>query len=151
LRTYILGIDVNPEAIKLANENAQIHGVQDRIQFRVADLFDDKFFFKLTNKIDIVVSNPPYISQGEFDTLPIEVKKFEPYIALDGGKDGLSFYSQLLQISKNILKSNGIIGFEIGHDKGKQIKDLALHYGFKDIVIVDDLNGIERVIIGIKS
>ena len=151
LTTCILGIDVNPEAVKLANENAQIHGVQDRIQFRVADLFDDNFFFKLTNKIDIVVSNPPYISQGEFETLPIEVKKFEPYIALDGGKDGLSFYSRLLQISKNILKSNGIIGFEIGHDKGKQIKDLALHYGFKDIVIVDDLNGIERVIIGIKS
>ena len=151
LTTCILGIDVNPEAVKLANENAQIHGVQDRIQFRVADLFDDKFFFKLTNKIDIVVSNPPYISQQEFDTLPIEVKNLEPYIALNGGKDGLTFYRRMLKISKDILKANGIVGFEIGYNKGNQIKELAQRFGFTNVEIIKDLNGLDRVLIGRKT
>jgi release factor glutamine methyltransferase len=147
---YILGIDINEETLKIAAENAQIHGVEDRIQFKVADLFDDNFFLKLTNKIDIVVSNPPYISQEEFEHLPQEVKNHEPYIALNGGRDGLTFYDRILQISKNILRSDGIIGFEIGYDKGNEIKEIALKYGFKDVEIFKDLNEIDRVIIAKK-
>ena len=148
---FISGIDINAEAVKIATHNAQVHNVQDRIQIRLADVFDDNFFFKLTNKIDIVVSNPPYISQEEFGALPIEVKNFEPYIALDGGKDGLTFYHRILQISKIILRLNGVIGFEISYNKGEQIRELAQHIGFTDVEIIKDLNGLDRVIIGRKN
>ena len=144
---FISGIDINAEALKIATHNAQVHNVQDQIQFRLADVFDDNFFIKLTNKIDIVVSNPPYISQEEFDALPIEVKHFEPYIALDGGKDGLIFYRRMLQISKEVLKANGIVGLEISYNKGDQISELAINYGFRDVEVINDLNGCERVII----
>lgn len=148
---YILGVDIGVETIKTASENAQSHCVEDRIRFKAADVFDDNFFIKLTNKIDIVISNPPYILQEEFDTLPIEVKNFEPYIALNGGKDGLTFYRRLFQISKNILKTDGIIGFEISYNRGEKIKQLAENYSFTNVEIVKDLNGFERVIIGRKA
>ena len=148
---HILGIDINADAIKTAFKNAQIHSVEDRIRFKVADVFDDNFFLELTNKIDIIVSNPPYISQEEYEELPIEVKNFEPYIALNGGKDGFNFYHQILKISKDILKPDSIIGFEIGYNQGKLIKEIAVESDFKDVEIFKDLNGRERILIASKA
>jgi release factor glutamine methyltransferase len=148
---YILGIDINAETVKTASENAQIHNVEDRIRFKVADVFKADFLKKLTNRFDIIVSNPPYVSQEEYNTLPIEVKNFEPYIALNGGEDGLTFYRWMLQISKDILRPDGIIGFEIGYNQGKLIKEVALKLGFKDVEIFKDLNKIDRVIIAWKA
>lgn len=147
---FILGIDIQSQALKIASENANWHHVQNQIRFKPIDLFDVDLTNKLCEKFDIIVSNPPYIPQDDFNNLPPEVKNFEPYIALNGGKNGLTFYHRVLQISNHILKENGTIALEISYGKANQIKELFQSYLFKDIEVFNDLNGIERVVIARK-
>ena len=144
---FIISIDIMPEILKVASENAKKHDVLNQIQFKKVNLFDVNLPGELVENFDIIVSNPPYISQDEMNDLPIEVKSFEPQIALYGGEDELSFYHRILQISHSILKVNGIIGFEMSYGKASQLKKLVRDHGFKDIKIINDLNKIERVII----
>jgi len=105
----------------------------------------------LSCKYDMIVSNPPYISRQEFEHLPGEVKDYEPYISLNGGEDGLQFYHRVFQVSNQLLKESGIIGLEISYGKGDEITKLFQSYHFKDVEVFNDLNRIERVIIGKKS
>ena len=102
----------------------------------------------LKNSVDIIVSNPPYIPEDEIFGLQDEIKKYEPLWALDGGEDGLNYYRRIIPQSKEYLKNRGILVFEMGFDQGRKIKELMEKGNFRNINILKDLQGLDRVITG---
>ncbi|MEE8638637.1 MAG: peptide chain release factor N(5)-glutamine methyltransferase [Candidatus Margulisiibacteriota bacterium] len=138
----VIGIDSSPEAIKIAQRNAEHHQVTDRSQFIVGNLFEP-----LKEKADIIVSNPPYIRSSEIDKLQTDVKDWEPRQALDGGEDGLDYIKKLIENAPGHLESKGLLLIEIGYDQGEKAKELAENtkkYG--EIKIIKDLNGKDRIL-----
>lgn len=115
----LTAIDISNEALKISKKNAVINEVEDRITFINSDMFTNLN----EEKFDIIVSNPPYIKTEIINELEEEVKK-EPYIALDGGKDGLNFYKKIIKESYRYLKVDGYLCLEIGFDQKKDIIEL---------------------------
>ena len=135
--------DVPEEVTK---RNIIKHNLNSRAKFIKSDLLEEPI--NQLKKYDILISNPPYIREEVIETLMDDVKKYEPHTALSGGEDGLYFYKKIVDDSDKILKENGILAFEIGHDQGKDVSDLMLEKGYKNIRIVKDLAGHDRVVIG---
>ena len=98
----------------------------------------------------MIVSNPPYIRRADIKTLHTQVKDYEPYIALEGGEDGLDFYRDITRESVKYLKDKGILAFEVGHDQAKDVSEILKHNGYTNIYTKKDLQGIDRVVIGFK-
>ena len=123
---------------------------QDQILVNQARLIKEmkNYISQLNKKYDILVSNPPYIKDEVIETLMDDVKKYEPHTALSGGEDGLYFYKKIIDDSNKILKDNGVLAFEIGHDQGKEVSDLMVEKGYKNIRVIKDLAGHDRVVIG---
>lgn len=117
----IVALDVSPDAIAVAKQNAAGNAVQDRIEFRCGDGFGT---LNGGEKFDLIVSNPPYIASEEIATLEAEVREFDPRGALDGGADGLDFYRRLAAEAGAFLKSNGKIIIEFGEGQAKDIGDI---------------------------
>ncbi len=117
--------DISEDALKLSEKNARDFGVSERIRFHKADMTKDS----IGGVYDIIVSNPPYIKRHDMETLSPEVKK-EPYIALDGGIDGMDFYRAIVKNYKGNLKDDGIFVFEIGYDEEAEICALSNENGF---------------------
>ncbi len=138
----ILATDISLQALSIAKENTNRHQESQRISLLRADLLDS---FK-NDVFDIVVSNPPYISEGEFAQLEPDVKGFEPGSALLAEEDGLYFIRRIISDSKRILKQGGWCLLEIGHGQEKRVKALFEEYGFTEISSTKDLNKIERVV-----
>ena len=95
----------------MARENAQ--NLNADVNFIESDLFEN-----INEKFDVIVSNPPYIESEVIPTLMEQVKDYEPMLALDGGKDGLDFYRNIINQAKNYINPNGCIVFEIGYNQG---------------------------------
>ncbi len=142
----VIAVDISPEALKVAQENAELHQVQERIKFAVGSFLEPIKKAGLT--VDGIVSNPPYISQQELKALQPEVR-YEPRLALDGGTDGLSAYRQIIQ-QIDVLKPQGFLAFEIGATQGEQVAAL-MKKDFEQIRILPDLAGIDRVVFGVKA
>ncbi|WP_028991763.1 peptide chain release factor N(5)-glutamine methyltransferase [Thermoanaerobacter thermocopriae] len=139
----VYAVDISKKAIEIAKHNAKKQGVLDRIFFIESDLFCN---LPPNLKFDFIVSNPPYIKKREIELLQEEVKK-EPIVALDGGEDGLFFYKKIIREAPFYIKSGGKIGFEIGYSQKEEVTTLLEESGFKDVEIIKDLAGIDRVII----
>ncbi|MCK5554067.1 MAG: peptide chain release factor N(5)-glutamine methyltransferase [Deltaproteobacteria bacterium] len=142
---FILAEDVSWEAIVLAKENAEIHGVSGNIRFLVGDLFsalkEAKFPF------DLIVSNPPYIPSSNIGTLPREIAEFEPRIALDGGPDGLQFIRKIVMGVRAFLKDGGWLILELGQRQGDAIAEMIRDAGFfESPSIAKDHSGADRVV-----
>ena len=135
------GYDISKQAINVAKENAKLNGVN--VTFEKSDLFD-----MVTETFDVIVSNPPYISTDVIAGLMPEVAVYEPFGALDGKEDGLHFYRRIVNECKAYLKPEGLLLFEIGHDQGGSVPALMEEAGFKDVRVVKDLAGNDRVVIG---
>ena len=138
-----VGIDISVEALRIARENATKLSVS--ADFREGDLFtpideDEKF--------DLIVSNPPYIATAVIETLDTEVKDHEPRLALDGSEDGLIFYQRIIRDAADYMKKDAYLIFEIGYDQGEAVSNLLNRYGFTNIFIKKDLNGLDRVVGG---
>lgn len=101
------------------------------------------------NSIDIIVSNPPYVKSGDISQLQREVQ-FEPKEALDGGADGLDFYTYIAKEWKKYLKPNGILLFEIGDEQADDVSRLLKENNYKNITIKNDMYGNPRIAIAIK-
>ena len=133
--------DISRHAINVAKENAKLNQVA--VSFETGDLFDH-----IKGKYDIIVSNPPYIRTEEIAKLMPEVKNFEPFNALDGKEDGLFFYRKIVEQADNYLNPGGHLLFEIGHDQGQEVSELMVQAGFKDVRVIKDLAGKDRVVTG---
>lgn len=143
-RCKIIASDISEKAIALAEENAGLHGVADRIEFIRADLFNLPKKYK--GCFNLIVSNPPYIADERLGGLPVEVKK-EPHQALNGGRDGISFYSRIIEDSPPFLKKDGIIALELADGISEKAEELfKRRKQFCSIAVFKDLNGIIRVI-----
>jgi release factor glutamine methyltransferase len=136
--------DISDKAIEVATGNRDRLGFSDRAEIVKTDLFpqdDDK-------KFDMIVSNPPYIRTDVIATLPPEVGKGEPYIALDGGQDGLIFYRRIIENAPKWLYTSGWLMMEIGYDQGDAVAGLMKDGGFHEVEVIKDLGGNDRVVRG---
>ena len=115
----ITAIDISNDALKIAKKNAISNNVQNQITFISSDMFTNIG----EEKFDIIVSNPPYIKTNIIKNLDIQVQS-EPYIALDGGKDGLDFYKKIINESYQYLKYSGYLCLEIGFDQKIDVIEL---------------------------
>jgi len=143
----IFASDVSDKAIEIARENAIINKVEDRITFVSGDMFKP---LTGADKFDVIISNPPYIRGDDLHSLPVEVKH-DPTGALDGGEDGLDFYREIFKRSPDFLKPGGYLLLELGDDQAEDVKKIAGSQVFTGVEVVKDLNGIDRVLIWIKS
>lgn len=147
--TQVFGIDISDTAIKVANINKEKFKLSN-VNFYKGDLFKALEGLNMEGKFDIIVSNPPYIKRLDIEFLDIQVKDYEPRLALDGGIDGLDFYRRITKKSLEYLKDNSLLIYEIGYEQGKEVEDILKVWGFKDISILKDLGGNDRVVLGIK-
>lgn len=135
------GSDVSKQAILVAKENAKLHGLE--AEWVRGNLFDN-----VSGCFDVIVSNPPYIPQGQIPALMPEVQLFEPLQALDGGEDGLDFYRKIAALAPGYLKEGGQLFFEIGCDQAKDVQRIMEEQGFAELSVVKDLAGLDRVVRG---
>jgi release factor glutamine methyltransferase len=144
-----VGVDISPEALQVARENAEQLLSDDEFQNESAITFiESNLFEKVTGKFEFIVSNPPYIKRNVIGTLMPEVREYEPVTALDGGSDGLDFYREIAQKSREFLAGGGMLFFEIGYDQGAEVMELLERNGFADVRIVKDYAGLDRVVYG---
>lgn len=146
LEAKIYALDISKPALMTAEQNAKKHDA--KIDFVQSDLFSS---LKKSKKFDIIVSNPPYIPTKEIEKLSIEVKKYDPKLALDGGEDGMDFYLRICKESMQRLNSEGYLLLEVGQGQAAEVKSILKDNGFIDIKVLKDYNGIERVVYGRTS
>ncbi len=152
LAHYIKGakvsmVDISDIALEISKKNAEnILSSLENVQFYKKDVLNDDF--SSFQGFDILVSNPPYIDKKTMKTLEKNVFDFEPHLALDGGEDGLMFYRKISEIAPKILKSGGILAFEIGDTQAKDVYNIMEENGFSNIKIIKDLAGKDRVLEG---
>lgn len=143
----VTGLDINEDAIELANENKVLNKVEN-VNFMKSDLFEklDEDF-----KYDLIVSNPPYITKDEYETLMPEVKNFEPKNALTDLGDGLYFYREISKKAGAYLKDTGYLAFEIGYKQAKDVSKILEDNNFAILSVVKDYGGNDRVVLAKKA
>lgn len=147
-----VGVDISKEALEVAKENTASIAAMPRKnvwqQDTVTLLHSDLFSEVPKEKFDIIVSNPPYIASSVIPTLMEEVRVHEPMSALDGMEDGLYFYRKIVEESRNYLRKEGMLFFEIGYDQSEAVTEMMKEAGFKEITVVKDFAGLDRVVYG---
>ncbi len=143
----ITAFDISKSALEIATENAKVNGVKDRVTFVQHDILSGHLPKINRNSLDIIASNPPYISTDAINGLQREVKDYEPFGALNGGADGLIFYREIIKMANKYLKPGGVIVLEVGHDQSEAVSALIKKAeGYLSTQIIKDLAGIDRVI-----
>ncbi|MFQ5607883.1 MAG: N5-glutamine methyltransferase family protein, partial [Candidatus Zixiibacteriota bacterium] len=141
--TDITAVDICEDALNVARENAHRLGAQG-IVFAQSDLFAA---LPESERFDLILSNPPYIADGDYDGLPPEVKA-DPRLALTSGGQGLDLIKRLIAEAPDYLAPGGKLMFEIGYDQAEQIQKLVDHNeSFVSSVLMKDLNDVDRVFI----
>jgi len=135
----IFACDISPNALKIAEINSRYH--KTPITFIKSDWFSE-----INNTFDIIIANPPYISENEYKSLPISIRRFEPKIALTAGINGLDCFKKIIMEFHKYLKPNGIIFMEIGYSQKRIIEELFIKYGYENINFFNDLSGKARVV-----
>ena len=138
--------DIDKNAIDIASENFINVSNQSNLRFFQGKWWDTLGDFK--DKLDLVISNPPYIPKNTYEKLPKEVKNFEPKIALLGGDDGLKHIREIILKAPLFLKENGWLVIENHFDQGPKVKQLFIENGFKSVDVIQDFSGIGRFTIG---
>ena len=142
---YAKALDISKKALKVAECNAKIQHLRNRIQFIYSGI--DKFCI---GKYDIIISNPPYIKSASIKNLDEDVRLYEPRIALDGGYDGYSLIREVIKKSSYLLKNGGKLFLEIGFEQINEVKKLLKDNHFYVNKIAKDLRKINRCIISTK-
>ena len=136
----ITAIDISQEALEVAAKNSKIHNCSKQIQLKLID------FKNINSKFDLIVSNPPYLTNNQFNNTDPEVKNFEPKLALVGGDDGLKFYREYSNTLQNLMNKNAYFVCEIGINQRQDCEEIFQNSGLHLVNIVDDLQGIERIL-----
>lgn len=149
-----VAVDQSAAALSVARENAQMlglvselesgFGIEDRVTFVQSD-----WLTQITGMFDVIISNPPYIPQGDIAGLAIDVREFDPYAALSGGADGLDPYRIIIPQLQKFLVPNGLAAFELGMGQADDVADMLRQSGFADVETSHDLARIGRVVSGI--
>lgn len=143
----IHAVDLSPEAIRIARGNAQTWEAEERITFHQGDLVQPLLDKQI--RLDILVSNPPYIPSAEIQGLDREVRQYEPQLALDGGADGLDCYRQICAALPDLLQPTALVAFEVGMGQSSQVAELLQASGcVSETLVINDLAGIDRVVLG---
>jgi len=148
---FMVALDFSEKALNVARENAKLYGLNDKVKFICCDLFKG-LDNGLKNKIDVIVSNPPYIPSGKINELQREIRDFEPLSALDGGPDGLKEYRRIIAEAPDYLKEDGYLVLEIGENQADSVECLLNDSGkYDEVDISKDYAGIERVVVARKK
>ncbi len=138
---FCCGADLSEEALEVARQNGErLHA---DVAFLCSNLFE-----KIEGYYDVIVANPPYIPDGVMESLMPEVRRYEPAMALSGGKDGLFFYRQITAQAKEYLKAGGYLFYEIGHDQRKAVVEILEKEGYTGISCKKDYAQNDRVVFG---
>jgi len=138
--------DIDQDALEIATQNFINSSKQSNLKFYCGNWWSPLENFK--GKLDLAISNPPYIPKDTYEKLPKEVKNFEPKVALLGGEDGLKHIREIIQKAPLFLKEKGWLILENHFDQGEKVKQLLIKNKFTSIEIVKDLSGIGRFTIG---
>ncbi|HJO77481.1 MAG TPA: peptide chain release factor N(5)-glutamine methyltransferase [Pelagibacteraceae bacterium] len=141
-----IGIDISAKAIQIAKANSKNLNLFYRSKFKVIDL--SKFNI---GKYDLIVSNPPYIPSKDIKNLSKDIINYEPLVALRGGINGLDFIKKVIYKSNNLLKRNGLLAIEIGHNQYQTVSNILSQYGFRESGKGYDYNHNVRCIISTKT
>jgi release factor glutamine methyltransferase len=136
--------DISDQAIDLASRNAIRHGL--KIQFLRADVFASDFSKRSPKGLDLLISNPPYIPEEEASALPVEVRNFEPHLALVAPSDPLIFYKRIATIGKDLLKNGRHLILETHSEHGREAEGLLHHLGYEDVVLQRDYADRPRIL-----
>jgi release factor glutamine methyltransferase len=144
----IVATDISPDALALANENITSHGVESRVALRLGNLLEP---LRSDEAFDLIISNPPYVSESEYSSLMPEVRDYEPQIALIAGEDGLDVIRPLVSNAHLHLITGGLLVFEIGEQQAAAIQVIVENCGKYDFVeTIIDYNDKPRGIIVCK-
>lgn len=136
-----VAVDLSEAALEVARSNTRTHKLEGRLT-----LLEGSWFEPVEGHFDIILSNPPYITDAAMDELSVEVSGFDPDLALRGGENGLIAYRDIISEASNYLKNDGTVLFEIGYDQGKSVSQLLKQNGFTAISVSKDLTGHNRMI-----
>lgn len=139
----VIAIDITDDSLAVAKENAELNGIKN-IEFIKQDFLEN---FTLPDKVDMIVSNPPYVTNEELAETMLDVQNFEPHIALTDGSDGMTFYKRFSEYSPHILEKNGNIIMEAGiGTQPKRVADLFRKRWYPSVDVIQDYNGDDRII-----
>lgn len=137
--------DICSDALQVARENINLNDVEDKCNIVQSNMFQN--LYKLNNKYDIIVSNPPYLTKQEMKEISDFVAK-EPSLALYGGRDGLDYYKTIYNEAKTFLNDRGMIAVEIGCNQAQDVIDIIVsHTCYYNIQVVQDINNKDRVVV----
>lgn len=145
----ILATDISADAISVARENAEAHGLEQRVEFFQGDLFAPLADY--AGKFDLIVANPPYISEAEYETLPAEIRLNEPREALVAGPEGTEMHRRIIADAPAYVKTDGILLMEIGANQGADVlKSVEASDAFTEAALVKDYSGKDRVLRAVR-
>lgn len=145
-RLQVSATDIAGESLEVAKDNAQKY--EAAVEFVHGDLLLP--LIEQGIKVDVVVSNPPYITETEFEELSTVVKDFEPYRALVSGNSGLEFYERFMEELPQVLNEKALVAFEVGLGQGEAVKELLQRtFPQADVQVINDINGKDRMVYGI--
>ena len=145
--TRVIGADVSPDALAVAAENALRLGAYN-VGFVLSDLFSA--LRPGRDRFDLVTANPPYISGGDIPSLSVDIRAYEPRLALDGGPDGLDLLRRIVAGAPAFLDEGGVLAVEIGSDQGRAVQDLFTTAGYRAVALQRDYGGLDRVVSGLR-
>ncbi|MGI8543775.1 MAG: peptide chain release factor N(5)-glutamine methyltransferase [Aridibacter sp.] len=137
------GLDISEKALQIAELNAKENGVSDRLNLMISDVFGE---LDKNEQFDLIVSNPPYVPIDDLQNLQVEVKDFDPHIALTDGKDGLSIIRKIIETSPEFLKPDGFLILEIGFNQSAKVRQMFDLQIWQEVDFFSDLQGIPRML-----
>jgi release factor glutamine methyltransferase len=140
----VVASDISPDALRLATENAHRTGAIRNLRLVQGSLFAAVG----GQRFDLITANPPYIATAELSTLPVDVRDFEPRLALDGGADGLDLVREIAAQAPHQLAAGGVLALEIGADQGPATLGILQAHGYQELQLARDLGGRDRVVSG---
>lgn len=145
-KAHVVGTDIKPEFLALAQRNARRHGIADRVELRMSRLFDELE----GESFDVICSNPPYIAEPDWEGLSPVIRNYEDPDSLLAGPDGLAVIRPLIAGAKDRLRPGGLLAIEIGMGQYDAVRELMAHHGYAGVGARKDLAGVDRIAYGTK-